>query len=79
VLVDVHAPLDMPELAEDLAELVARASERSGVALIITAGTNLESSRRAGGHRRGIPTVAAAVAPTPTSLGLGPPVTGGLG
>jgi TatD DNase family protein len=46
VFYDTHAHLDYPEFAAELPEVIARA-EASGIAKIITIGTDLESSRRA--------------------------------
>ncbi len=46
MFIDSHAHLDMPQFEEDLPEVIQRA-EQAGVKLIITVGTDLESSRRA--------------------------------
>lgn len=45
-LIDTHAHLDMTEFDEDRAEMIARALD-AGVGNIITAGTDLESSKKA--------------------------------
>ncbi|MCU0588316.1 MAG: TatD family hydrolase [Syntrophobacteraceae bacterium] len=45
-LVDTHAHLDFPELAQDLPSVLERAS-RAGVYRIVTIGIDLESSRKA--------------------------------
>lgn len=43
---DTHAHLDYPDFAEDLEQVVARAQD-AGIGIIISIGTDLDSSRRA--------------------------------
>src|SRR5256885_6803324 len=46
MLVETHAHLDYPDFANDLDDVLRRATE-AGVTRIITIGTSVESSRRA--------------------------------
>lgn len=46
MLIETHAHLDYPDFAEDLEDVLRRATE-AGVTRIITIGTSIESSRRA--------------------------------
>src|SRR5260370_30670375 len=46
MLIETHAHLDYPDFANDLDDVIRRATE-AGVTRIITIGTSVESSRRA--------------------------------
>lgn len=67
MLVDVHAHLQMPEFDSDRAEVIARAAQ-AGVKLIVTAGTDLGSSRVAVAIAEAHPLVLAAVGVHPNEL-----------
>ena len=60
MFIDSHCHLDMDDYADDLAAVLARA-ETAGVTKIITAGTNLDSSRQALALARKYPMLKAAV------------------
>jgi TatD DNase family protein len=67
VLIDTHAHLDYPDFANDLDDVLRRASD-AGVARIITIGTSIESSRRAIALAEKYPAVYAAIGVHPTSI-----------
>ena len=60
MIVDCHAHLDASEFSRDLDEVIARALE-AGVSYIITAGSDLESSRASVALAERYPSVYAAV------------------
>jgi len=67
VLVDAHAHLDMPAFDGDRAAVIERAME-AGLALIVTVGTDLQSSREAVAIADRFPIVVAAVGAHPNEL-----------
>jgi TatD DNase family protein len=67
VLIDTHAHLDYPDFANDLDDVLRRASD-AGVTRIITIGTSIESSRRAIALAEKYPAVYAAIGVHPTSI-----------
>jgi len=64
-LVETHAHLDYPDFANDLDEVLRRATD-AGVTRIITIGTSVESSRRAIALAEKYPAVYAAIGVHPT-------------
>ena len=64
-LIETHAHLDYPDFANDLEEVLHRASE-AGVTRIITIGTSIESSRRAVDLAEKYPNVFAVIGVHPT-------------
>ena len=64
-LVETHAHLDYPDFANDLDDVLRRATD-AGVARIITIGTSVESSRRAIALAEKYPAVYAAIGVHPT-------------
>ena len=67
MLVDAHAHLDMPQFDADRAQVLARA-EAAGLVIVVTAGTNLDSSRQAIAIAESSPIVAAAVGIHPNEM-----------
>ena len=67
MLTDTHAHLDYPDFAEDLEEVLARATA-AGVTRLITIGTGVESSRRAVALAEKYPQVYAVVGLHPTNV-----------
>ena len=65
MLIETHAHLDYPDFANDLEEVLRRATE-AGVTRIITIGTSVESSRRAVDLADKYPNVFAAIGVHPT-------------
>jgi TatD DNase family protein len=65
MLVETHAHLDYPDFANDLDEVLSRATE-AGVTRIITIGTSVESSRRAVDLAEKYPNVFAVIGIHPT-------------
>src|SRR5438552_5989554 len=66
MLIETHAHLDFPEFANDLDDVIRRATE-AGVTRIITIGTSIESSRRAVELAEKYPSVYAAIGVHPTN------------
>ncbi len=71
MLTDTHAHLDFPEFADDLGDILARATA-AGVTRIITIGTSLEGSRRAVALAEQHTNVFAAIGVHPNSAGEAP-------
>jgi len=67
MLVETHAHLDYSDFANDLDDVLRRASD-AGVTRIITIGTSIESSRRAIALAEKYPAVYAAIGVHPTSI-----------
>ncbi len=67
MLIETHAHLDYPDLANDLDDVLRRATE-AGVTRIITIGSSIESSRRAIALAEKYPAVYAAIGVHPTSI-----------
>jgi TatD DNase family protein len=67
MLIETHAHLDYPDFANDLDDVLSRASD-AGVTRIITIGTSIESSRRAIALAEKYPAVYAAIGVHPTSI-----------
>src|SRR6266481_623150 len=67
MLIETHAHLDYPDFANDLDDVLRRASD-AGVTRIITIGTSIESSRRAIALAEKYPAVYAAIGVHPTSI-----------
>jgi TatD DNase family protein len=67
MLIDTHAHLDYPEFAEDLDDVIGRATE-AGVTRLITIGTGIESSERAIALAEKYPNVYAVVGVHPTNV-----------
>lgn len=67
IFYDTHAHLDYPDYAADIGSVVERA-QASGIAKVISIGTNLESSRRAIKLAEQFPSVFAAVGWHPTNV-----------
>ena len=67
MLIETHAHLDYPDFANDLDDVLRRATE-AGVTRIITIGTSIESSRRAITLAEKYPAVYAAIGVHPTSI-----------
>src|SRR6266566_1623710 len=65
MLIETHAHLDYPDFANDLDDVLRRASE-AGVTRIITIGTSVESSRRAIALAEKYPAVFAVIGVHPT-------------
>ena len=65
MLIETHAHLDYPDFAGDFDDVLRRATE-AGVTRIITIGTSVESSRRAGDLAEKYPNVFAAIGVHPT-------------
>jgi len=68
---DTHAHLDFPDFAEDVAQVVERATA-AGIARIITIGTDADSSQRAIALAEKYPSVFAAVGWHPTHVSSAP-------
>ena len=66
MLIETHAHLDYPDFANDLDDVIRRATE-AGVTRIITIGTSIESSRRAVELAEKYPSVYAAIGVHPTN------------
>jgi len=66
MLIETHAHLDYPDFANDLDDVIRRATE-AGVTRIITIGTSIESSRRAVELAAKYPSVYAAIGVHPTN------------
>jgi len=66
MLIETHAHLDYPDFANDLDDVIRRATE-AGVTRIITIGTSIESSRRAVELAEKYPSVYAAIGIHPTN------------
>src|SRR5882724_7542402 len=71
IFYDTHAHLDYPEFAHELPQVIARAQE-TGIAKIISIGTDLESSRRAVQLAQRFPNVFAVVGWHPSNAGEAP-------
>src|SRR5438046_10251707 len=67
MLIETHAHLDYPDFANDLDDVLRRASE-AGVTRIITIGTSVESSRRAIALAEKYPAVFAVIGVHPTDV-----------
>jgi len=67
VFYDTHAPLDYPDFAEELPQVLARA-EAAGIANVISIGTDFESSRQAIALAEQFPNVLAAVGWHPSNV-----------
>lgn len=67
MLIDTHAHLDYPEFAEDLDDVIGRATE-AGVTRLVTIGTGIESSERAIALAEKYPNVYAVVGVHPTNV-----------
>jgi TatD DNase family protein len=65
MLIETHAHLDYPDFANDLDDVLRRATE-AGVTRIITIGTSLESSRQAVGLAEKYPNIFAVIGVHPT-------------
>ena len=65
MLIETHAHLDYPDFANDLDDVLRRATD-AGVTRIITIGTSIESSRRAIDLAEKYPAVYAAIGVHPT-------------
>lgn len=65
MLIETHAHLDYPDFANDLDDVLSRATE-SGVTRIITIGTSIESSRRAVDLAEKYPNIFAVIGVHPT-------------
>ena len=68
---DTHAHLDFPDFAEDVAQVIERASA-AGITRIITIGTDADSSQRAIALAEKYPSVFAAVGWHPTHVSSAP-------
>jgi TatD DNase family protein len=66
-LVETHAHLDYPDFANDLEDVLSRATE-AGVTRIITIGTSIESSRRAIALAEKYPAIFAVIGVHPTCV-----------
>jgi TatD DNase family protein len=66
-LVETHAHLDYPDFANDLEDMLSRATE-AGVTRIITIGTSIESSRRAIALAEKYPAIFAVIGVHPTCV-----------
>src|SRR2546430_11448709 len=67
MVIDTHAHLDYPDFANDLDDVIRRATE-AAITRIITIGTSIESSRRAIALAEKYPAVFAAIGVHPTSV-----------
>src|SRR6266705_6341380 len=68
MLIETHAHLDYPDFANDLDDVIRRATE-AGVTRIITIGTSIESSRRAVELAEKYPNIYAVIGVPPTDAG----------